>query len=162
MFAVALAIPETFRILPKAVGQVVADRVRSGIDSVETAQRHTRLFIAGHGAVLAVAAAVGWVLVPVVFGEGFTGARDVLVVVTAGEAVLAVHLMQQALLVGFARPKGIGVPEVVGAVVMVVLTLVMIPKWGMHGAAWATLSGFSALALTSTIWTNHELRRIRR
>ncbi|SVC34191.1 uncharacterized protein METZ01_LOCUS287045, partial [marine metagenome] len=122
LFAVALAVPETLRILPKAVGQVVADRGRSGIDSVATARRHTRLFMVGHGVVLAVAAAVGWVLVPVVFGEGFTGARDVLVVVTAAEAVLAVHFMHQALLVGFARPKGIGVPEVVGAVVMVVLT----------------------------------------
>jgi len=162
LFAVALAVPETLRILPKAVGQVVADRARSGIDSVATARRHTRLFMVGHGVVLAVAAAVGWVLLPVVFGEGFTGARDVLVVVTAAEAVLAVHLMQQALLVGFARPKGIGVPEVVGAVAMVVLTLVMIPRWGMQGAAWATLFGFLVLALTSTIWTNHELRRIAR
>ena len=161
VLAVALAVPEALRILPKAVAQVVADRARSGIDSVATARRHIRLFIVGHGVILAVSAAAGWVLVPVVFGEGFTGARDVLVVVTAGEAVLAGHLMQQALLVGFARPKGIGVPEVVGAVVMVVLTLVMIPKWGMQGAAWASLFGFSALTLTSIIWTNHELRRIR-
>jgi hypothetical protein len=29
----------------------------------------------------------------------------------------------------------------------------------MQGAAWACLLGYSALALTSTIWTNHELRR---
>jgi O-antigen/teichoic acid export membrane protein len=49
---------------------------------------------------------------------------------------------------------------VVGAVVMVALALAMIPKWGMHGAAWAALFGYSALALTSTIWTNHELRRV--
>ncbi len=161
LFAVALAIPETLRILPRAVGQVVADRGRSGIDSVATARRHTRLFMIGHGVVLAAAAAVGWVLVPVVFGEGFTDARDVLVVVTAAEAVLAVHFMHQALLVGFARPKGIGVPEVVGAVVMVVLTLVMIPRWGIQGAAWASLLGYIALAGTSTVWTNRELRRIK-
>ena len=160
LFTVALAVPETLRVLPKAVGQVVADRGRSGIDSVATARRHTRLFVAGHGVVLAGAAAVGWILLPVVFGEGFTDARDVLLVVTAAEAVLGVHLMNQILLVGFGRPHGIGVPQVVGAVVMVALALAMIPKWGMHGAAWAALFGYSALALTSTIWTNHELRRV--
>ena len=161
LFTVALAVPETLRVLPKAVGQVVADRGRSGIDSVATARRHTRLFVAGHGVVLAGAAAVGWILLPVVFGEGFTDARDVLLVVTAAEAVLGVHLMHQALLVGFARPKGIGLPQVVGAVVMVVLVLVMIPTWGIQGAAWASLLGYTALAGTSTVWTNRELRRIK-
>jgi O-antigen/teichoic acid export membrane protein len=160
LFTVALAVPETLRVLPKAVGQVVADRGRSGIDSVATARRHARLFVAGHGVVLAGAAAVGWILLPVVFGEGFTDARDVLLVVTAAEAVLGVHLMHQALLVGFARPKGIGLPQVVGAVVMVVLVLVMIPAWGIQGAAWASLLGYIALAGTSTVWTNRELRRI--
>jgi len=160
LFTVALAVPETLRVLPKAVGQVVADRGRSGIDSVATARRHARLFVAGHGVVLAGAAAVGWILLPVVFGEGFTDARDVLLVVTAAEAVLGVHLMHQALLVGFARPKGIGLPQVVGAVVMVVLVLVMIPAWGIQGAAWASLLGYTALAGTSTVWTNRELRRI--
>jgi O-antigen/teichoic acid export membrane protein len=160
LFTVALAVPETLRVLPKAVGQVVADRGRSGIDSVATARRHTRLFVAGHGVVLAGAAAVGWILLPVVFGEGFTDARDVLLVVTAAEAVLGVHLMHQALLVGFARPKGIGLPQVVGAVVMVVLVLVMIPAWGIQGAAWASLLGYTALAGTATVWTNRELRRI--
>ena len=160
LFTVALAVPETLRVLPKAVGQVVADRGRSGIDSVATARRHTRLFVAGHGVVLAGAAAVGWILLPVVFGEGFTDARDVLLVVTAAEAVLGVHLMHQALLVGFARPKGIGLPQVVGAVVMVVLVLVMIPAWGIQGAAWASLLGYTALSGTATVWTNRELRRI--
>ena len=160
LFTVALAVPETLRVLPKAVGQVVADRGRSGIDSVATVRRHARLFVAGHGVVLAGAAAVGWILLPVVFGEGFTDARDVLLVVTAAEAVLGVHLMHQALLVGFARPKGIGLPQVVGAVVMVVLVLVMIPAWGIQGAAWASLLGYTALAGTSTVWTNRELRRI--
>jgi O-antigen/teichoic acid export membrane protein len=161
LFTVALAVPETLRVLPKAVGQVVADRGRSGIDSVATARRHTRLFVVGHGVVLAAAAVVGWILLPAVFGEGFTDARDVLVVVTAAEAVLAIHLMHQALLVGFGRPKGIGLPQVVGAVVMVVLVLVMIPTWGIQGAAWASLLGYTALAGTSTVWTNRELRRIK-
>ena len=151
----------TLRVLPKAVGQVVADRGRSGIDSVVTARRHTRLFVVGHGMVLATAAVAGWTLLPVVFGEGFTDARDVLVVVTAAEAVLAIHLMHQALLIGFGRPKGIGLPQVVGAVVMVVLVLVMIPTWGIQGAAWASLLGYTALAGTSTVWTNRELRRIK-
>jgi O-antigen/teichoic acid export membrane protein len=160
LFTVALAVPETLRVLPKAVGQVVADRARSGIDPIAVAQRHTRVFVVGHGLVLAAAAAAGWVLFPAIFGEGFADARDVLVLMTAAEFVLVIHLMHQALLVGFGRPKGIGLPQVVGAVVMVVLDLVMIPVWGMRGAAWACLLGFGALAAVSTGWTNRELRRI--
>jgi Na+-driven multidrug efflux pump len=44
---------------------------------------------------------------------------------------------------------------------MVVLVLVMIPTWGIQGAAWASLLGYTALAGTSTVWTNRELRRIK-
>ena len=90
------------------------------------------------------------------FGEGFRDARDVLLIVVVAEAVLSVHLMQQALLVGFGRPAGIGVPQVAGATAMVVLDLVMIPPWGMFGAAWACLLGYGVLAITSTVWTNRE------
>tara|TARA_Y100000294_G_scaffold90249_1_gene84116 strand:- start:823 stop:1395 length:573 start_codon:yes stop_codon:yes gene_type:complete len=159
IYTVALAIPETLRILPRAVGQVVADRGRSHMDTVAGSRRHARVFVVAHVMVLAAAALVGWLFLPKVFGKGFAESRDVLVVVTAAEAVLSIHLMHQALLVGFARPKGIGVPQVAGAVVMVALDLVMIPRWGMQGAAWAALFGYSALALTSTVWTNRELRR---
>jgi len=160
LFTVALAVPETLRVLPKAVGQVVADRGRSGIDSVATARRHTRLFVVGHGVVLALAAVAGWTLLPVLFGEGFTDARDVLIVLTAAEAVLAIHLMDQALLMAFGRPKGLGLPQVVGAIITMALVVVMIPAWGVQGAAWASLLGYTALAGTSTVWTNRELRRI--
>ena len=160
LFTVALALPETLRVLPKAVGQVVADRARSGVDPIAVARRHTRVFVVGHGLVLAAATAVGWVVLPVIFGEGFADARDVLILVTAAEFVLVIHLMYKALLVGFGRPKGIGLPQVVGAVVMVVFDLVMIPVWGMRGAAWACLFGFTVLAVTSRVWTNRELRRI--
>ncbi len=161
LFTIALAVPEALRVLPKAVGQVIADRGRSGIDPVGTARRHCRLFIVGHCAVLTVAAALGWVLLPAVFGEGFSSARDVLVIVTVAEAVLSIHLMDQALLVAFGRPQGIGVPQVIGALVTVGLTLTMIPRWGMNGAAWACLFGYSALALSSTVWTSHELKRVK-
>jgi O-antigen/teichoic acid export membrane protein len=157
VFAIALAIPETLRIFPKAVSQVIADRVRSGVDQVAMARRHARRFVVLHSLLLTIAFLVGWLLLPVVFGEGFRDARDVLLIVVVAEAVLSVHLMQQALLVGFGRSTGIGVPQVVGATAMVVLDLVMIPPWGMVGAAWACLLGYGVLAITSTVWTNREL-----
>ena len=89
--------------------------------------------------------------------EVLRDARDVLLIVVVAEAVLSVHLMQQALLVGFGRSTGIGVPQVLGAIAMVVLDLMMIPPWGMLGAAWACLLGYGVLAITSTVWTNREL-----
>jgi Na+-driven multidrug efflux pump len=43
---------------------------------------------------------------------------------------------------------------------MVVIVLVMIPAWGLQGAAWASLLGYTAMAGTSMIWTNRKLRRL--
>jgi O-antigen/teichoic acid export membrane protein len=95
-----------------------------------------------------------------VFGEGFREALGVLAIVTIAEMVLSIYFMYQSLLVGFSRPRGIGPPQVLGGVVAVLLNLVMIPVWGMRGAAYACLLGHAALAVISGIWTNRELRRL--
>lgn len=160
LFTVALAIPEALRVIPKAFGQVVADRGRSGVDPVRVAHRHIRLFLLGYSLVLLFAFLVGSFLVPVVFGPGFSAASDVLGVVIAAEFLFAIHLKNHALLVGYCRIASVGAPQVLGAVVMVALVLLMIPTWGLEGAAWACLLGYAALAGMSTVWSNRELRRI--
>jgi len=160
IYTVALAIPEVLRIIPKGFGQVIGDRGRSGTDSVSVVRTRGRLVVVGHITTLLIAATVGFVLLPVAFGAGFTEARGVLVVVTVAEVFLSVHLMQQVLLVGFSRHRGIGVPQVVGGIAMVVLDFVMIPAWGIYGAAWACLIGYAVLAGTSVLWTKRELKLV--
>ncbi len=159
LYTVALAFPETLRILPMAVGQVMADRGRSGIDSAALVRMRGRLAVMGYFLILGIATMVGWFLLPMVFGEGFREARDVLVIVTVAEAFLSVHLMQQVLLIGFGRPRSIGVPATVGGVVVIVLDLVMIPAWGIHGAAWAAVVGYGVLSLMSVLWTGRDLTK---
>ena len=159
LYTVALAFPETLRILPMAVGQVMADRGRSGIDSAALVRMRGRLAVMGYFLILGIATMVGWFLLPMVFGEGFREARDVLVIVTVAEAFLSVHLMQQVLLIGFGRPRSIGVPTTVGGVVVIVLDLVMIPAWGIHGAAWAAVVGYGVLSLMSVLWTGRNLTK---
>ena len=160
LYVVALTIPGTLRILPKAFCQVIADRGRSGLEPAAAIMRHSRRFLAGYFLALGAATVAGWMLLPVVFSEGFRNARDVLVVVTIAEAILSVHLIYQALLVGFTGPRAIGLPQVVGGLVTVALTVVMIPRWGLHGAAVACASGYAVLAVTSGIWTTRELKKV--
>lgn len=162
LFTVALAVPETLRILPKAFAQVIADRGRGGVDTVEAVRRSVRLFTVCHWMVLSVAMLAGHWLLPRVFGDGFSEARDVLVLVTVAEAILVVHLMHQAVLVAFARPARIGVPQVIGASTVGILDLVLIPVWGLQGAAWACIIGYGVLAVTSVRWVDHELRAVAR
>jgi O-antigen/teichoic acid export membrane protein len=159
LFAVALTIPETLRNVAKAVGQVIADRGRSGVDSVDVARRHCQLFVFANCGVLIVGTTLGWLLLPTLFGAGFTEAREVLVVVTVAEVAMSVHLMGQAMLVGFGSPRGIGLPQIVGAVVTVLLNVAMVPRWGIQGAAWACLLGFSVLAVASSLWARYEIER---
>ena len=161
LFAAAVTVPETLRNISVAVGQVVADRARSGVDTVDTAKRHVRLFIVGNCTLLAAGAVIGWLLLPTLFGVGFIESREILVVLCVAEVAMSVHLMGQAFLIGFGRPSAIGLPQLVGAVTMIVLNLVMIPRWGLSGAAWASLLGFSVLALTSIVWARHEAGRVK-
>lgn len=160
LYVVALAIPETLRIVPKAFGQVIADRGRSGVDPVKAVRRYARLFVVAQVLILGISAVVGSTLLLAVFGEGFREALGILAIVTIAEMVLSIYFMYQSLLVGFSRPRGIGPPQVLGGAVAVLLNLVMIPEWGMRGAAYACLLGHVALAVISGIWTNRELRRL--
>lgn len=160
LYAVALAIPETLRILPRAFGQVIADRGRSGLESVAAVRRRGRYFVVGHVLVLAAAVVIGWVVLPLVFGEGFREARDVLVFVAIAEALLSIHFMYQALLMGFGRFRGIGWPQIIGGIVMVILNVVLIPIWGIWGAVWACIIGYGALAAISASWAHRELQRL--
>lgn len=157
IYTVALAIPETLRILPMAVSQVIAARGRSGIDTALTVKRNGSIALLGHLVVLTTGAAIGWVVLPHVFGEGFRQARDVLVIVTVAEAVLSVHVMKQALLFGFGRPRSIGLPGAVGGAAVILLDLALIPRWGIHGAAWASVAGYVVLSSTSVWWTARDL-----
>ena len=132
------------------------------MDTVEAVRRSVRLFTVCHWMVLSVAMLAGHWLLPRVFGDGFSEARDVLVLVTVAEAILVVHLMHQAVLVAFARPARIGVPQVIGASTVGILDLVLIPVWGLQGAAWACIIGYGVLAVTSVRWVDHELRAVAR
>lgn len=161
LYTVALAIPEALRILPRAFGQVIADRGRSGLEPAADLRRHCRIFLIGHAFVLGAVVTIGWAILPVVFGDGFRQARDVLVVVTIAEVLLSVHLMDQALLVGFGRFRGIGWPQIIGGIVVVILDVVMIPIWGLWGAVWACVVGYGALAASSAIWAHREVQRLK-
>ena len=86
--------------------------------------------------------------------------RDFALEFLSYSAILSVHLIYQALLVGFTGPRAIGLPQVVGGLVTVALTVVMIPRWGLHGAAVACASGYAVLAVTSGIWTTRELKKV--
>ncbi len=77
---------------------------RSGVDTVDIAKRHVRLFVVGNCTLLAAGAVIGWLLLPTLFGVGFIESREILVVLCVAEVAMSVHPMGQAFLIGFGHP----------------------------------------------------------
>ena len=157
-FAVAVTLPETLRLVPRAISQVLGDRLRSGETTLRDVRRPLILVILCYVVLQGVVAWVGPGLVTALFGETFTEVVEILPVLALAECLFAVSLVFGGLLKGLAHPSRIGVPDVVGAVVTVVVTTVVVGRWGISGAAWAAVAGAASMALVGGLWARVSLR----
>jgi len=157
-FAVAVTLPETLRLVPRAVSQVLGDRLRSGALTPGAARRPLVGGLVGYVILQGIVALVGPPLVVVVFGSAFTDVSAIIPVLALAECLVAISLVCNGLLRGAAHPSRIGLPDVTGAVVAVVGTAWAVGRWGVTGAAWAGVGGAATMALVAVFWTMASLR----
>jgi len=160
ILAVALMIPETLRMLPKAFGQVAADRGRHSINSAAEIRQLSKRFLIVYSILLVTMGLTGMAVLQSVFGQGFRSAAQFIPVAVVAEMFLATHLFSQALLEGFGRFNVIGRAQVIGGSVTVVLNIVLIHFWNIWGATVACLLGYGTLSVVSMVLSREELRRL--
>lgn len=151
----ALAVP-----VVAAVGYVSFPRIASRSLSRSELLRLQRLslrssLIAGIVLMLSVMATASW-LVPMVFGEGFRGAVPLVLLLAPGGVLLAWGRVCADLLKGHGRPYAVAGAEAVAAVVMAAGLAVLVPLWGVVGAAVAA----SVAAAVSPLLMLRVLRRV--
>lgn len=79
------------------------------------------------------------------FGAEYAGAAPALSVLTVGFFLHAVFGLNKGALTSVGRTRLIMYDDIVGAVVNVALNLVLIPRYGLVGAAWATTVSYGVL-----------------
>jgi O-antigen/teichoic acid export membrane protein len=110
-------------------------------------------------AVICVVAILAPVLIPVVFGRGYQSAVVALWLLSPGAVFLALNQVLANLLQGRGRPLVISVSEGVGAVCTVALLAILIPLYGIRGAAIASTVAYGIVTVFLLVWL-HRIRRV--
>lgn len=160
VYSVAATAPEILRLPALAMGQPIFHRVASRTARVEDFGR-TRfhcLLVTGALAVMTFLAAP--IAVRVLFGDQYSDAVTPLRILLLAEFGITLFYIDGALLAaGFSRLGGPALASVAGCVVVVVADLVLIPPYGVAGAAWGSVIGYSVIGLVSHGILRHRLRQ---
>jgi O-antigen/teichoic acid export membrane protein len=101
--------------------------------------------------VLLVVAPVGYLLLPVVFGDEFAASRTPFLVLLPGSIGLALLAVFSSGLRSTGSPGSSSIVEMLAAAVMIALDLVLIPRYGATGAAAGATIGYCVGGAAATV-----------
>jgi O-antigen/teichoic acid export membrane protein len=144
IYGAAASLAELLWLVASGSGQVAFRRA-----SRECAGRDGRtwLFVMGLTLCSAVAlAAVAPIIVPLLLGPDYAEAVPLVWLLCIGALPMASYLLDVATLNGLGHLRASALATIVGAAVLVVSSLVLIPRWNMTGAAVASVVAYAAMA----------------
>lgn len=152
IYAVAVNAAEVLSFFPSAIGEALFPLLAAGRPRErEQALRVIRLVILSTSASIALAAVVGSVLIPVVFGEPFAPSVSVFLWLLPGTLGFAAIRVFSSALATSSAPGNFSVPPLVSLAVGLVLDLLLIPGLGATGAAIAASAGYIAGGATALL-----------
>ncbi len=153
IYVVSLRLAELLWVVPDAAGIVLLPRVASGPRGQDTAR------------ILAITAAIStsgalalWLagprFIPLVFGDPFSPAFTPLTLLLPGSIALALAKVLTNVIAGLASPRANAVAAVAGLAVALTLNLLLIPRYGLAGAATATSVSYLVILMVAGIAYN--------
>ena len=145
LYSVAVNLAELILFLPVSIRMSLLPMVAAG--SITEANRLTSM-ACRHTMFLSVLVALSFIVagpiaIPFVYGENFTGAVVPLMILLPGIILLAQARIIYSDLVGRGRPEVSTISAAVGMVATVILDLLLIPSYGIGGAAIASTCAYT-------------------
>lgn len=147
-YTVSARLSELLWIVPAAVGMVVFPHVAGGDARrmIATTRRTFWATIALGTVSAGFLALIGQPVIRVAFGAGFADAFIPMLILLPGSVLLGAAGIIANDLAGRGAPAGPTVAASVAVVVTVVLDIVLIPRYGIAGAAWASSAAYAVYA----------------
>jgi len=161
IYATAVFLAELIWYIPAAVSTVLLPAVSSA-DS-EARARDISLKAIRHTVFLSLAAAVTlavtaqWLIITL-YGPSFAPAVRALQVLLFGVVMLAPAKLIVSHLAGVGKSQYVSYLALSGLGLTLLLDIVLIPRFGMIGAAWASAAAYSCSGLLSLYWLKRHLR----
>lgn len=148
LYAAAAAWSSAVSPLVTAIGTVafpsVASETRTGAKALVLA-RASRLAIVVTVVTIGLVGLVTWPAIPLLFGDGFEDAVVPGMVLVVATGILGFGFVLQECLRGLGLPRAVLQAEVAGLVVSMLALAVLLPAFGILGAALASILGYSAV-----------------
>ncbi len=148
-YAIAVSITLLAAPVATAFGAVALPRIAGA--TTGQGQRIQRLAIVGSlvaaGAVLGPVALLAPALLPRLFGDSFSAAVTPVRILAVGTMMYVVNYVMTDVLRGWGRPLQPALAQGVGAVVTVVLLAMLVPTFGINGAALASTVAYTVVAV---------------
>lgn len=145
VYSVASTAPELLRLPTMALGQPIFHRLASGSARLQDFRRSRAICLLTVAGLAAVVAAIAPIAVRAVFGPEFEGAVTPLRILLLGEIGISLYYIDGSSLFGLGRISEVALAAAAGLVVVTVADLVLVPAWGIAGAAWASVPAYSAM-----------------
>jgi O-antigen/teichoic acid export membrane protein len=151
LYSVAAAVPEMLRVPCVALSNSFFYRIASGRARPADFTALRRWFTLGAVALSAVAAIGAPWGVRVVFGKEYMGAVTSLRVLLLAEIGVSVFQLDGFILAGLNRIGQAATGAGVGLAVVTLFDLLLIPGFGIVGAAWASVVGYSVMGAVTAV-----------
>jgi len=155
LYFIAVRLSEITATLAGSVSEALMPEVaatKNGARADDLLARSLRLTVYTHLAVLVPL----WIGAPLflrfVYGEGFLAAGGTLRILLLASVVLTAGGIAISGLNGFGHPGLSTIARVCSALVTVVALLTLLPRYGIAGAAMASLLGYSVMMLVAFFW----------
>jgi O-antigen/teichoic acid export membrane protein len=161
LHAVAVALAEITSTLASSVSDALLPEVAAAERRADALNLLTRSLALTAG-VQVVALIPGWLLSPYIlrflYGADFVAAADALRVLLVASAVLSLGNIVVSGLNGFGHPGLSATARLAAAVTTLAAMPLFVPRWGLVGAAAATLVSYCALLVVASFWL-YRLRK---
>jgi len=160
-YVAAVRVSELFEFLPNAFIISMAPLLSVSVDQPERFHAYTdrlfRYFMIAASAICVFMSAGAGLIVRVLYGKQFLPAGPLLAVLIWSEIAVFFAAVVYNVLIAKNQQWLLPIPTLVGAAVNVALNVVLIPRYGAAGAAWATLVSYT-VAWTGVLFFFKETR----
>jgi O-antigen/teichoic acid export membrane protein len=161
LYAIAVRLIGALKLVPDALAASLFT-VAAGMSEREAGRLTS--FVSRHSLLWTVAAvvalaAVAPLAVRLLFGEQYSGAIPPLQVLLLAMAMLTVARVLSRYFVAVGRQRANIVTQILAVLLNLTLNLLWIPRYGIIGAAWASLASYGLQALLIVVWFGRDSGR---
>lgn len=149
IYSVAATAPEALRLPSLALAQPMLYRLASGGARLAEFRRVRLICIAATMGLAGLTFLVAPAAVRLLFGPEYEAAVTPLRILLLGEAGITIYFLDGGCLAGLNRIPDTALAAIVGLTIVIVADWVLIPAYGLSGAAWASVISYTAMGATA-------------